>query len=67
MTDAKFVINKYLQGDLLFEPGAKFNYNNGDFIVLGAIIERITNASYEANLKEKIFQQQRTRSKRERH
>ena len=56
MTDAKVVVNKYLQGDLLFEPGAKFNYNNGDFIVLGAIIERVSGKSYETNLKEKIAQ-----------
>jgi len=56
MSDANFVIGKYLQGDLLFEPGAKFNYNNGDFIVLGAIIERVSGKSYEANLGEKILQ-----------
>lgn len=56
MTDANFVINKYLQGDLQFEPGAKFNYNNGDFIILGAIVERVSGKSYEQNLREKIFQ-----------
>ena len=56
MADANFVINKYLQGDLLFEPGAKFNYNNGDFIILGAIIEKVSGKNYEANLREKILQ-----------
>lgn len=56
MSDANFVIGKYLQGDLSFEPGAKFNYNNGDFIILGAIIERVSGKSYETNLKEKILQ-----------
>lgn len=56
MTDANFVIGKYLQADLTFEPGAKFNYNNGDFITLGAIIERVSGKSYEANLREKITQ-----------
>lgn len=56
MTNASYVINKYLQGDLLFEPGAKFNYNNGDFIILGAIIEKVSGKNYEANLKEKILQ-----------
>ena len=54
--DANFVVNKYLQGDLLFESGAKFNYNNGDFIILGAIVERVSGKSYETNLKEKILQ-----------
>lgn len=56
MTDASFVIAKYLQGDLIFESGTKFNYNNGDFIVLGAIIERVSGKNYETNLKEKILQ-----------
>ena len=56
MADANFVTNKYLQGDLLFESGAKFNYNYGDFIILGAIIEKVSGKSYEANLREKILQ-----------
>ena len=55
-TDASFVINKYLQGDLLFESGAKFNYNNGDFLILSAIVERVSGKSYETNLREKILQ-----------
>ncbi|MBC7796118.1 MAG: serine hydrolase [Pyrinomonadaceae bacterium] len=56
MTDANFVINKYLQGDLLFESGEKFNYNNGDFVTLGAIIEKVSGKSYEQNLREKILE-----------
>ena len=56
MTDANFVIGKYLQGDLQFKPGSKFNYNNGDFVILGAIIERVSGKNYEANLNEKILQ-----------
>lgn len=56
LTDANFVAGKYLQGDLLFEPGAKFNYNNGDFIILGAIIEKVSGKSYETNLREKILE-----------
>jgi len=56
MTDAKFVIGKYLQGDLLFNSGEKFNYNNGDFIILGAIVEQISGKSYEQNLREKILE-----------
>lgn len=55
MTDANFVIGKYLQGDLLFNSGEKFNYNNGDFIILGAIIEKVSGKSYEQNLREKIL------------
>lgn len=55
MTDAQFVIGKYLQGDLTFVPGERFNYNNGDFILLGAIIAKISGKTYEAVLKEKIL------------
>lgn len=54
--NAKFVIEKYLQGDLLFNAGEKFNYNNGDFIILGAIVERVSGKSYEQNLREKILE-----------
>ena len=56
ITNANLVASKYLQGDLIFESGAKFNYNNADFIILGAIIEKISAKSYEANLHEKILQ-----------
>ncbi len=53
--DPSFVIKKYLQGDLNAVPGEKFNYNNGDFIILGAIASKIYGKSYEAILKEKIL------------
>ncbi|HQU86717.1 MAG TPA: serine hydrolase, partial [Pyrinomonadaceae bacterium] len=35
--------------------GEKFNYNNGDFIILGAIIEKVSGKSFEQNLHEKIL------------
>lgn len=50
-----FVIGKYLQGDLTFQPGERFNYNNGDFILLGAIIAKVYGKPYAAVLKEKIL------------
>lgn len=53
--DAKFVIAKYMQGDLMFEPGTKFNYSDGDFILLGEIVAQISGVSYEQNLRDKIF------------
>lgn len=55
MTDADFVIKKYLQGDLSFAPGEKFNYNNGDFIILGRIIEKVSGKNYETILRENIL------------
>jgi CubicO group peptidase (beta-lactamase class C family) len=48
-------VKKYASGDLEFEPGSKFSYNNSGYFLLGAIIERITGKSYEQVLKENIF------------
>ena len=47
-------IKKYASGDLEFEPGAKFNYSNSGYFLLGAIIEKVTGKPYEQVLKEKI-------------
>ena len=53
-TAADFV-KKYASGDLEFEPGTKFSYDNGGYYILGAIIEKITGKPYEQVLKERIF------------
>lgn len=54
--DATFIISKFLQGDLTFQPGERFNYNNGDFLILGAIIAKVSGKPYNAVLKEKILE-----------
>lgn len=48
-------VKKYASGDLQFEPGSKFSYNNSGYFLLGAIIERVTGKPYEQVLKENIF------------
>jgi CubicO group peptidase (beta-lactamase class C family) len=48
-------VKKYCSGDLEFEPGAQFRYNNSGYFILGAIIEKITGKPYEKNLEERIF------------
>jgi len=48
-------VKKYASGDLEFEPGSKYSYNNSGYFLLGAIIERVTGKPYEQVLKEKIF------------
>ena len=53
-TPADFV-KKYVSGDLEFEPGTKFSYDNGGYFILGAIVEKITGKPYEQVLKERIF------------
>ncbi len=48
-------VKKYCSGDLEFEPGSRFLYNNSGYFLLGAIIEKTTGQTYEEVLKEKIF------------
>lgn len=48
-------VAKFASGDLEFEPGSRFLYNNSGYFLLGAIIERVTGKSYEQALKENIL------------
>lgn len=48
-------VKKFCSGDLEFEPGAKFSYNNSGYFLLGAVIEKITGKPYEKVLEERIF------------
>ena len=48
-------VKKFASGDLEFEPGTKFNYNNSGYFLLGAIVERVAGKPYEKVLKERIF------------
>jgi CubicO group peptidase (beta-lactamase class C family) len=48
-------VKKYASGNLEFEPGSKFSYNNSGYFLLGAIIEQVTGKSYEQVLKDNIL------------
>ncbi|HEY0431989.1 MAG TPA: serine hydrolase domain-containing protein, partial [Pyrinomonadaceae bacterium] len=48
-------VKQYASGDLEFEPGAKFNYSNSGYFLLGNIIEKVTGKPYEQVLKENIL------------
>ena len=48
-------VEQYCSGDLEFEPGSKFVYNNSGYFLLGAVIEKVTGKPYETVLKEKIL------------
>lgn len=39
-----------------FEPGSKFDYSNSNFIVLGAVIEKVSGKKYGNLLRERIFE-----------
>ena len=51
----KFVIDSLSSGDLLFEPGTQYRYNNGGFYLLSLIVERVTGWSFAEALQERIF------------
>jgi CubicO group peptidase (beta-lactamase class C family) len=51
----KSMIARFKDKPLDFSPGEKFAYSNSGYFLLGAIIERVSGASYEAFLKQAIF------------
>ncbi|MFD2570449.1 serine hydrolase domain-containing protein [Spirosoma soli] len=48
-------ITRYCSDRLITTPGTTFHYNNGDFILLGKIIERLYGESYQEILRKKIL------------
>ncbi len=48
-------VKKACSGDLEFEPGTKFAYNNSGYFLLGAIIERLTGQTYAQAVQQRIF------------
>jgi len=48
-------VKKYCSGDLKFEPGSKFEYDNSGYFLLGAIIEQLTGQPFEKALQERIL------------
>ena len=49
-------VKKFASGDLEFEPGSKYAYNNSAYFILGAIIEKLTGKTYAKALEERIFE-----------
>ncbi|WP_047984374.1 serine hydrolase domain-containing protein [Ornithinibacillus californiensis] len=45
----------FVEDKLQFEPGSRFEYSNGGYILLGIIIENLTNLSYFEYIKKHIF------------
>jgi CubicO group peptidase (beta-lactamase class C family) len=46
-----FIVNE----PLAFEPGARFQYSNSGFMVLGAIIEKISGQDYHSYVQQQIY------------
>lgn len=50
----KALVKRIKKMPLLFEPGSEQEYSNSGYILLGAIIEKITGQTYHQNVKERI-------------
>ena len=49
-------VEALIGSQLLFSPGTRFEYGNGNYNILGLIIETVTGQSYESFMEEHIFQ-----------
>ena len=50
------LLYKYCSGNLVFEPGTRFSYNNADYIILGKIIENLYKKPFEQVLLDQIIE-----------
>ncbi|MGS0526447.1 serine hydrolase domain-containing protein [Zobellia nedashkovskayae] len=46
----------FVNDSLAFEPGERFSYSNGGYIVLGLIIEKVSNEKYQDYVEKKYFE-----------
>jgi CubicO group peptidase (beta-lactamase class C family) len=53
--DQDYMIKHFHSGDLQFEPGTQFAYNNTGYYLLGVIAEKVTGKKLGQLLKERIF------------
>lgn len=53
--DINKVIDLFKDKPLKFKPGTKFEYCNSGYLLLGYIVEKVSNLNYEAYLKTNIF------------
>jgi CubicO group peptidase (beta-lactamase class C family) len=49
-------IDLYGKRPLLFKPGAKFDYSNYGFVLLGAVVEKVSGQSYYDYVREHIYE-----------
>ncbi len=49
------LVLKYYNNELKYSPGTHFEYNNGDFLILGKIVEKVCQRPYAQVLAERIL------------
>lgn len=50
------LVDGFKKEPMQFAPGERWAYNNSGYILLGAIVEKVSGKTYEAFVKERIFQ-----------
>ena len=50
-----YMVKNFHSGDLEFEPGSIYKYNNTGYYLLAVIIEKLTGKSFKENLQERIL------------
>ncbi|MDN3691967.1 serine hydrolase domain-containing protein [Chryseobacterium tructae] len=53
--ELKEIVNQFCSNPLVNEPGTKFDYNNGEYMILGRILEVVYQMTYEEILSQKIL------------
>lgn len=49
------LVETYCSGDLEFEPGSRWRYNNSGYVILGAVLEEVTGRPYDELLEARIL------------
>ena len=49
------IVGRFWELPLEFEPGSTFRYNNSGYVLLGALIERVTGQPYDVALRERLL------------
>ncbi len=53
--EVRAFVEKFCSGELEFDPGTRFRYNNSGYFILGAVIEQLRGQPYRDVLKTRIF------------
>lgn len=53
--ETDYMVKNFHSGDLEFEPGSNYKYNNTGYFLLAVIIEKVSGKSFKENLHERII------------